>query len=330
MQRCLDLAVKGLGNVSPNPMVGCVIVKNGSIIGEGYHQAYGSLHAEPEAVNSVVNKSELKGSTVYVSLEPCSHYGKTPPCADLLIDLEVAEVVAGMKDPNPLVAGKGFQKLEAAGIRVTQGILENECRNINKRFLCFFEKKRPYVILKWAETADGFLGSEELRKISSDKSLERLHKWRSEEDAFMVGTETLLKDNPRLNTRLVKGKNPIRVAVDYNLRSEGQNLHFFEQGQISLILNGKRNERRGDIEYIQIENRDPVNLLNALYQRRIQSLVVEGGARLLNSFIKSGLYDEIRVFRSKTILAGHGIKAPELPFNLVLKETIGNDQLFTN
>ncbi len=327
MRSCLQLAEKGFGMVSPNPMVACIIVKDNQIIGKGYHHVYGGPHAEVNAAASVQDKSSIRGSTVYVSLEPCSHHGKTPPCADLLVNLEVSEVIIGTQDPNPEVAGRGIRKLEEAGIKVRCGILEKECRILNKRFFTFHVKSRPYVILKWAESADGFISGINQKRISGLAAQTRLHKWRSEEDAFLIGTNTLTTDNPMLNTRLWKGKNPIRVAVDFELRSEHLSLKFYDKSQKSIILNGLKETAGENPEFIKIASREPEMILKALYALNISSVVVEGGAALLNSFLKSGLYDEIRRFRSKNLMLGNGVPAPKIDFMHQTEEDLIDDIL---
>lgn len=327
MRSCLQLAEKGFGMVSPNPMVGCIIVKDNQIIGKAYHAIYGGPHAEVNATASVQDKSAIRGSTVYVSLEPCSHHGKTPPCADLLINLEVAEVIIGTRDPNPKVAGAGIRKLEEAGIKVRCGVLEKECRLLNKRFFTFHSKHRPYVILKWAESADGFISGSNQKRISGLAAQTRLHKWRSEEDAFLIGTNTLTADNPMLNTRLWKGKNPIRVAVDFELRSEQMSLKFYDKSQKSIILNGIKETEGENPELIKIASREPEMILKALYNLNISSVVVEGGAAILNSFLKSGLYDEIRRFRSKKLILGNGVPAPKIDFMHQSEEDLIDDLL---
>jgi diaminohydroxyphosphoribosylaminopyrimidine deaminase / 5-amino-6-(5-phosphoribosylamino)uracil reductase len=327
MQRCLELAQKGLGHVSPNPMVGCVIVHNDQIIGEGYHKFYGGPHAEVEAISNVADAEILKASTVYVSLEPCSHHGKTPPCSELLISKQVMSVVAGMEDPNPLVAGNGLKMLKEAGIGVVCGVLEAECRKLNKRFIINQLKHRPYVILKWAESADGYMASAQIKQISGLAAKTLLHKWRSEEDAFMVGTETLIQDNPQLNTRLWKGRDPVRVAVDRTLRSEGLPLNFYRKGQKSILINGIKNAHADDLEYVKTESTAPADILNILHERGIGSVVIEGGFQFLNSFLQAGLFDEIRVFRSKQIKLNGGIKAPCTDLRSVSQEELPDDIL---
>jgi len=321
------LAEKGFGHVSPNPMVGCLIVHNGEIIGSGYHKIYGGPHAEVNAINSVKDANLLKDSIAYVSLEPCSHFGKTPPCADLLIQSDIKKVVIGSLDPNPLVAGQGMEKLKQAGIDVKHGVLEYECKKLNKRFFTFINKKRPYIILKWAESADGFMGSEDTKQISGLAAQKRLHKWRSEEDAFLVGTNTLLQDNPQLNTRLWKGKNPIRVAIDFNLKSEKKHLKFYDQSQRTIILNGLKNEISNGIEFIQIPEHKVETIIHALYQCKISSVVIEGGSELLKSFIAANLYDEIRILKSKKLILSQGIEAPKIDFVASNSEDLIDDFL---
>lgn len=332
MLRALELAEIGRGKVSPNPMVGCVIVHNGQIIGEGWHQIYGSWHAEVNAVNSVKDKSKLLESTVYVTLEPCAHFGKTPPCADLLVQHRVKKVVICNDDPFPLVAGKGIEKLKNAGIEVERGLLAEKGRALNARFFTYVEKKRPYLILKWAETADGFIAGAnyEAIKISKELSHKIAHKWRSEEDAIMVGTNTARYDNPKLNTREWKGtKNPIRIVVDKQLQLP-QSLNLFDNTQETLIFNEITDKSEDKNTYIKVEFGDEFidNVLNELYKRKIQSIYVEGGTALLQSFIDAQAFDEIRVFRSAKQLY-KGIAAPRLPKNIdiVEKQNLLGDEL---
>lgn len=313
MAECIRLAELGFGSVSPNPMVGCVIVRDGKIAGSGYHARFGGPHAEVAAIQSLSDPEHIKNSEVYVSLEPCAHFGKTPPCADMLAASGCKRVIIGSRDPNPLVSGKGIARLRDAGIEVTDGVLEKECRFLNRRFFTFYEKKRPYVILKWAESSDGFMGNETKIQISCQEAVQRLHKWRTEEDAFLVGTNTLLKDNPELSTRLYSGKNPVRVAVDFNLRSADLPLHFYSNLQTTLILNGKKEDQAENTEWIRIPDTSPASILNALYQKGLQSVVVEGGRALLDSFIKHELYDEIRVFKSEQLNMKAGLTAPVMP-----------------
>jgi len=318
MQRALDLASLGLGRVSPNPMVGAVIVHNDTIIGEGWHQQFGLAHAEVNAVNSVQNKELLVESTIYVTLEPCSHFGKTPPCADLIIQSKFKKVVVAMLDPNPLVAGKGIQRIREAGIDVEIGILESEAKILNKRFLNFIEKKRPYVILKWAETADGFIApaldaAKEAKQISNNLSQLLVHKWRREEDAIMVGMNTLLHDNPHLDARLADGfKQPVRITLDEKGAISG-NYNFFDGKLSSIVFNYQKEEVEGDIKYLKLGTKQEplLQLLTRLYGNGIGSVLVEGGSKLIARFLETNLWDEARVCTSgKTF--GTGIVAPIL------------------
>jgi diaminohydroxyphosphoribosylaminopyrimidine deaminase / 5-amino-6-(5-phosphoribosylamino)uracil reductase len=304
MQRALELAQLGLGSVSPNPMVGCVIVYQDRIIGEGWHQKYGEAHAEVNAVNSVKDKSILPESTVYVTLEPCSHFGKTPPCADLLIKHRVKKVVICNEDPFPLVAGRGIKKLQDAGIEVEVGLLAEQGRKINRRFFTKIEKGRPYIILKWAETADGFIAKEnfEAVRISNDYSQMLSHKWRSEEDAIMIGTNTAQYDNPSLTVRNWTGRNPTRVVLDLNNRLD-RNLNIFGNDTIVISEKGEGRKEKGFLS--RLIEKAPSGGLGA-------SLIIEGGTRLLQSFIDEGLFDEIRLFKNNQLFLKNGIKAPDI------------------
>ena len=329
MQRALQLARLGAGTVSPNPMVGCVIVHNGKIIGEGYHQKYGDAHAEVNAINAVSDKSLLSESDIYVTLEPCSHFGKTPPCADLLIKYKFKKVIVCNYDPNPLVAGKGIEKLRQAGIEVEVGLLEEEGRELNKRFFTYIEKKRPYIILKWAESADGFIAKKNYEAVQISNLLSRrfVHKMRSEEDAIMIGTNTVKYDNPTLNTRFWTGKNAIRVLIDREL-SLSKNLHVFDNSQKTICYNSLKDE----IIENNIFVRTPLNtsiepfILEDLYQRKIQSIIIEGGTILLQSFIDLGLWDEAFILKSEIILE-QGIDAPKIKRKEVLRQKLGDNLL---
>jgi diaminohydroxyphosphoribosylaminopyrimidine deaminase/5-amino-6-(5-phosphoribosylamino)uracil reductase len=329
MQRALQLARLGAGSVSPNPMVGCVIVHDGKIIGEGWHRKYGEGHAEVNAVNSVEDKSLLSESEVYVTLEPCSHYGKTPPCADLLINHQVKKVIICNHDPNPLVAGKGIEKLRQAGIEVETGILESEGREINKRFFTFIEKQRPYIILKWAESADGFIAKSNYEAVQISNLLSRrfVHKMRAEEDAIMVGTNTARYDNPRLDTRFWTGKNAIRIVIDKDL-SLPKNLNIFDNSQETICYNLLENKTLNNNIWVKFEENYPFEkfIIQDLYQRKIQSVIIEGGTILLQSFINSGLWDEAIVLKSKNIL-GEGINAPKLNKTEYSREDLGGDSI---
>lgn len=332
MSRALELAKLGRGHVSPNPMVGCVIVHNQRIIGEGWHRQYGGPHAEVNAVRSVADESLLPESTVYVTLEPCSHFGKTPPCADLLIAKGVKKVIVCNDDPNPLVAGKGLAKLRAAGIEVETGLLAGQGRALNRRFFTFIEQQRPYLILKWAETADGFMAPADFRPIpiSSPLSRQLVHKWRTEEDAIMVGTNTARYDNPQLNVRLWTGRNPVRIVIDKPLQLPSA-LHLFDGSQPTLVYTVlPAKETVGVTKYIQLDPQAPFlpQLIADLHQQKIQSVIVEGGAALLESFLKMGLWDEVRVFKSLKVM-GEGLAAPVARGRLVATERIGDDSLMT-
>ncbi|MDJ1469827.1 bifunctional diaminohydroxyphosphoribosylaminopyrimidine deaminase/5-amino-6-(5-phosphoribosylamino)uracil reductase RibD [Xanthocytophaga flava] len=331
MRRALELARLGQGSVSPNPMVGCVIVHNNRIIGEGWHQKYGSWHAEVNAIQSVKEKDLvlLPDSTVYVTLEPCAHFGKTPPCSDLLITKKVRRVVIANVDTNPLVGGKGIEKLKNAGIEVTTGILEEEGRWLNRRFFTFIEKNRPYIILKWAQTADRFIARSDYnsRWISNDWSRRLVHKWRGEEPAIMVGTTTAQYDNPRLNVRDWTGEDPVRIVIDRHLRLS-PSLHLFDQTQPTLCYNLKKDEASDYIQYIKCvsESTFLAEMMADLHQRKIQSVIVEGGSKLLQELILSDLWDEVRVFTSDQTF-GTGITAPVFGGILIDKISIKKDQL---
>jgi diaminohydroxyphosphoribosylaminopyrimidine deaminase/5-amino-6-(5-phosphoribosylamino)uracil reductase len=313
MRRALELAEWGRGNVSPNPMVGCVIVHDGQIIGEGYHKVYGGPHAEVNAVNSVKNPELLPESTVYVTLEPCAHYGKTPPCANLLVEKRVKKVVIAAFDSNPLVGGKGIQILKDAGIEVETGILEQEARSQNRRFFTQIEKKRPYVILKWAQTLDGFVARKDYSSkwISNSLSRQQVHKWRAEEDAILVGSNTAHYDDPSLNVRDWVGKNPLRLVIDRQLQLSPE-LKLFDHGIPTICYNLKKSEINGNLEWKKLSPKFEIQeILDDLQERKIQSLIVEGGSFLLNKFIESELWDEARVFTSQVKFL-EGIKAPQI------------------
>jgi diaminohydroxyphosphoribosylaminopyrimidine deaminase/5-amino-6-(5-phosphoribosylamino)uracil reductase len=330
MKRALELARLGIGQVSPNPRVGCVVVHNNLIIGEGWHKKYGGPHAEVNAVESVQDKSLLKDSVIYVNLEPCSHTGKTPPCADLLIKHSVKKVVVGNLDSNPLVAGNGVKKLRAAGIEVVTGILEKEGRELNKRFFTFMEKQRPYIMLKWAETSDGFIAREnhDSKWISNEYSRQLVHKWRSEEDSILVGPMTARHDNPQLNVRDWSGRNPVRIVMDRFLRLS-DTLHLFDRSQPTLCYNVLKHEEHPNLTLVRIAEENFVqNMIADLYKRKIQSVIVEGGATTLQIFIDTKLWDEANVFVSQQNF-GKGIKSPLLPGNLIAQESVFNDTLRT-
>ncbi len=316
MQRAIELAKLGLGKVSPNPMVGAVIVFENKIIGEGYHMEFGKAHAEVNAIQNVFEnypnaKDILKKSILYVTLEPCNHFGKTPPCSDLIIKHQIPKVIIGCIDPFPSVNGSGIKKLQDAGIEVELNLLKTESEKLNERFFTYHAKQRPFVILKWAESIDGFISKEnESTLISNDSSRQLSHKWRTEEDAILVGTKTALIDNPNLTARLWKGKNPIRLVIDKDLRLP-KTLHLFNSEVETIVFNNRLTEKTDNIQYIQIDFHGLVSqfILFQLYLMGIQSLIVEGGSYTINEFIKFNLWDEARVFQSKKILE-NGVKAP--------------------
>tara|TARA_R110000796_G_scaffold96719_1_gene202621 strand:+ start:4074 stop:5102 length:1029 start_codon:yes stop_codon:yes gene_type:complete len=313
MQRALDLAEMGRGHVSPNPMVGCVIVHNDKIIGEGYHQKYGGPHAEVNAINSVTAPNLLPESTCYVTLEPCAHFGKTPPCADLLVAKKVKRVVIASMDTNPLVGGKGVQKLKDAGVEVSTGVLEQQARNLNRRFFTMIEKKRPYILLKWAQTADGFIARNNFdsKWISSEQSRMMVHQWRAEEDAILVGTNTALHDNPKLDVRDWHGESPLRLVIDKNLRLP-TDFNLFDRSLPTIVYNLKKAEESENLNWVKIGEKDFLqNMLADLHERKVQSVLVEGGSFLLNSLMALGLWDEARVFECPALF-NEGIMAPSL------------------
>ena len=327
MRRALELAEWGRGYVSPNPMVGCVIVHEDRIIGEGWHREFGGPHAEVHAVNSVENQALLSESTVYVTLEPCAHWGKTPPCANLLVEKKVNKVIIAATDSNPLVGGKGIEILKNAGIAVETGVLEEESRWQNRRFFTQIEKQRPYVILKWAQTEDGLVARENFdsKWISNSQSRQLVHKWRAEEDAILVGKNTAAYDNPRLDVRDWVGKNPIRVVLDSHLGLP-KNLNLFDQSIPTLIFNTVKSESIENLEWIRLSEINPEVILKELHSRKIQSLIVEGGSQVLRQFIESGLWDEARVFTAPTRF-DRGISAPILNQNPSETLSIDTDRL---
>ena len=319
MGRCLQLAKNGVRDVAPNPMVGAVIVHNGEIIGEGYHCKCGQAHAEPNAIASVKDEHLLEQSTLYVSLEPCSHYGKTPPCAELIIKKRIPRVVIGMKDPNPQVAGRGIQMLRQAGIEVTVGVLEQQCRQLNKRFICYHEKKRPYIILKWAQTADFKIdacrqsSAESVAVISNTITKQLVHQMRAENMAIMVGTRTALLDNPSLRTTRWSGNNPLRVVIDKQLRLPADS-KLLQPIAPTLVFTEKTAypfETSAELCQIDFESKAWQQMLGELFRRKIHSLIVEGGTYLLNSLIQIGLCDEMHVETSPRNL-GDGVEAPRI------------------
>lgn len=321
IKRCLQIAKNGLGSTRPNPMVGAVIVHNNSIIGEGFTSAYGGPHAEVNAVNSVKNKSLLKNSTIYVLLEPCSHFGKTPPCSDLIIKHSIPNVVIGCIDDNHEVAGKGVAKLKAHGCNVVVGVLEKECKEHLKRFFTHHNKKRPYIILKWAETEDGFIAPETKDEqkpvwITNTYSRQLVHKWRAEEQAILVGANTVIEDNPSLTVRDYSGENPIRIVIDKSNKLD-ESYKIFDASAQTIRLT------KNELDFNQ-----PLasQICRILHQQNINSVIIEGGAKTLQTFIDEGLWDEARIFIGKTEFKS-GTKAPNLNGRLISEKLIKEDLL---
>lgn len=328
MQRCIELASKAMGCASPNPMVGSVIVYNNKIIGEGYHEKYGSHHAEVNAINSVKDKSLLSKSTLYVNLEPCAHFGKTPPCSDLIIQNKIPEVVIGCVDTFSEVSGKGIERMRSIGIDVKVGILENESRELNKRFFTFHEKKRPYIILKWAESKDGFIAPKNQTKpfwITSSESKKLVHEWRAEEDAILVGRITAEKDNPYLTVRKVKGANPTRIVIDKDLKLSAV-LNLFNNDAKTIIFNQKKSVENNSNNYIKINfNNLTKNILQELHKQNIHSIIIEGGTKTLQSFIDKKLWDEARIFTTNKTLT-EGVKPPTIEGEIISEDETGGDR----
>lgn len=333
MRRCVELAKNGLGTTYPNPLVGSVIVYEDKIIGEGWHKKSGEPHAEVNAIRSVKDKSLLKKATIYVSLEPCSHFGKTPPCCDLIIENGIPNIVIGTVDPNIKVAGNGIKKLIEAGKNVTVGILEEECNELNKRFFTFHEKKRPYIILKWAESQDGFISpAEKLEKkpvwLTNAYSRQLVHKWRSEEQAILVGTQTVIDDNPKLDVRDWAGHNPIRVVLDQNNRILKDSHVFANHAKTIFLCKSATavNKENVTFEVIDFEQNLAQQVAQTLHQHQIQSVIIEGGRQTLQTFIDANLWDEARVFVGNIQLE-EGTKAPILAKKKIERHSIVNDEL---
>lgn len=334
MQRCLNLALEGAGSVAPNPMVGAILVYNNRIIGEGYHEKYGEAHAEVNCIKSVSieDRHLIPASTLYVSLEPCAHYGKTPPCSQLIIDQKIPKVVIACTDPFSKVNGKGIESLQAAGVDVTVGILEKEAIELNKRFFVFHQKKRPYIILKWAETADHFIASANTERlyISNEFSNRLVHRWRSEEAAIMVGTNTAINDDPALTNRNWTGKNPIRILVDRQLLVSTES-KLYQVDATTIIFNESKNDIQEHLIFVQIDFSKNIleQIFEYCYAFPIQSILVEGGAKLLQSFIDRGIWDEARIIQNNDLKIEKGLASPQL-IGHTLKESfkISTDTIF--
>ncbi|MEY3436108.1 MAG: hypothetical protein RL335_564 [Bacteroidota bacterium] len=335
MQRAIELAKRGAGYVAPNPLVGAVLVHNGRIIGEGWHETYGEAHAEVNCINSVKeqDKALISTSILYVTLEPCSHFGKTPPCTDLIIDHNIQKMVIGNLDPFADVNGKGVERLREAGIDVITGVEANACAEMNKRFLTFHTEGRPYIVLKWAQTADLKVAgsSEERLLISGDLTNRLVHKWRSEESAILVGTNTALLDDPALTTRLWSGRHPVRAVVDMDLRLPSH-LKLFNRRSPTIVFNTHRHEEQENLYLYQVSRGSSLvhQIVQAFFNVQLQSVLVEGGVLLLQSFIEAGLWDEIRITTNKDMLSPRGLTAPALPDAFKVDEiSLGSDVITT-
>ncbi len=333
MRRCIELAALGAGNVAPNPMVGAVIVYKDNIIGEGYHEKFGEAHAEVNCINSIkeYDRQFIKECTLYVSLEPCNHFGKTPPCVDLIIKHQIMHVVIGCNDSFEKVNGAGISRLIAAGVKVDIGILEQDCRNLNKRFFTFHDKKRPYIILKWAQSNDGLIASEDLAKtkISNTYTDQLVHKWRSQEAAILVGYNTVKTDNPYLTLRNWPGKNPTRIIID-ELNKLAGNLNIFNLDANTIILNRKLSKFNNNIEFYKINDEQLTTeaVVECLHKKQINSVIIEGGNKTLQMFIDAGLWDEARVITNTVLFLNKGVNAPLLQNqNLESSNNILNDRI---
>lgn len=339
INRCIELAKNGLGTTYPNPLVGSVIVYNDKIIGEGWHKKAGESHAEVNAINSVKDKSLLSKATIYVSLEPCSHFGKTPPCSDLIIYHKIPNVVIGTVDPNEKVAGKGIKKLLVAGTNITVGVLEEKCHELNKRFFTFHNKKRPFIILKWAETADGFIAPDEMNKqlshdelkpfwITNSYSRQLVHKMRSEEQAILVGTNTVLIDNPKLNTRNLVGNCPVRVILDRNNKITSN--YYVKDNSVQTIfiteIENLESTENCIYEVCKFDDELIFSILKIAHKHNVQSIIIEGGTKTIQSFIDAKMWDEAFIFKGKNIFK-NGIKAPVIKGKSIESKQIIDDEL---
>lgn len=334
IKRCLEISKKGIGTTRPNPSVGAVLVVDDKIVGEGCTSPYGGNHAEVNAISSIKNNEDLQKATMYVTLEPCSHFGKTPPCADLIVKSGIKKVVIGCLDVNEIVAGRGVERLRNAGCEVVVGVLENECKAHHKRFFTFHSKKRPYIILKWAQTQNGYIAPKERVKqapvwITKKTSRQLVHKWRSEEHSILVGTTTVLHDNPSLNVRSWKGKNPLRIVIDKDLRIP-KDLKVYDGSVKTIFINQKVTSRNDNLYFEKINFSSPIasQICEVLYKHKVQSLIVEGGGKTIQTFIDESLWDEARVFTG-TMLFQTGTKAPRLDVPFLHEENLIGDSLKT-
>lgn len=334
MERALQLAELGGVEVAPNPMVGAVIVVDNRVVGEGYHQKYGEAHAEVNAINSVQDKDLLKRATIYVSLEPCSHFGKTPPCADLIVQHQFKRVVIACQDTFSKVSGKGIERIKNTGIQVDVGLLEKEAREVNKRFFTYHEKKRPYVILKWAQTKDGFMDrhpedrEEGINWITQPEIKLFVHKWRSEEQAIMVGWKTIANDNPQLNVRSVAGISPHRFVIDPECKTPEDSIVFNDGNKTTVLV--KQNSFRNlpeSVEIVELESINPESVLDVIYSKQFLSVFIEGGSITLSHFLASDLWDEARLFEGD-VLFERGLKAPIINLKPTQTKKFGKDTLY--
>lgn len=318
IRRCIELAQKATGNTYPNPLVGSVIVHNGKIIGEGYHHKAGENHAEINAINSVEDKTLIPESTIYVSLEPCAHYGKTPPCAFKIVELGFKKVVIGAMDSHDKVNGKGKKIIQDAGIEVISGILEKECIELNKRFFTYHEKKRPFIILKWAESGDRFVDKDfKPTQISNSLTKQFVHQLRSDEHSILIGTMTALRDNPSLTTREIFGRNPIRILIDMDLKVSAD-FNIYNNEAETLVFNSVKEDEEGNIKFIKASRENFIeNMLKKLYELQIQSIIVEGGSFVLQQFINANLWDEAIIIKNRSLILENGTKAPNFENNPV-------------
>ena len=328
IKRCIELAKKATGKTYPNPLVGSVIVHNGKIIGEGFHQKAGENHAEINAINSVENPELLPESTIYVSLEPCAHFGKTPPCSLKIKEIGFKKVVIGAMDSHDKVNGKGKKILMDAGIETISGILEDECRELNKRFFTYHEKKRPYIILKWAESNDGFIDKDfKPTKISNELASQFVHQIRSEEHAILVGTQTALNDNPSLTTRLIEGRNPVRILIDFELKVP-RDFKIYNYEAPTLVFNQEKDSEEENIKFIKISKENFLEeLMQKLYENQIQSVLIEGGSKTLQTFIDANLWDETIIIKNENFTLENGTKAPKFKGNMMEEKEFRDNKI---
>ena len=331
MERCLTLAGKGNLFTAPNPMVGCVVVHENKIVGEGYHEYFGGPHAEVNAIASVSDQEILKDATLYVNLEPCTHFGKTPPCTDLIIEKKIKRVVIGCHDPNPLVGGNGIKKLKANGIDVVEDVLREQCETLNRKFITFHKTQRPWITLKWAESNDGFIAGENYRPVHFTNSFsdQMVHKLRAEHTAILIGGRTAIADNPYLTTRKWEGRSPVRIVIDKK-NNLPEDLHIFSEDGSVIIFNFEKNGENKNRKYIKLSRDENVigQISSLLFSNNIQSVLVEGGATTIQTFYTSGYWDEAIIFRTPYVVQ-NGIPAPEIEGKTISEIHAGNDLMIT-